>query len=57
MFFQDHLFISSINLVCILIILYRNGVFFNRAIGIWIVPNGYIEQDQFLMEKDIINKK
>ncbi len=33
-FFQDHLFISSINLVCILIILYRNGVFFNRAIGI-----------------------
>ncbi len=34
MFFQDHLFISSINLVCILIILYRNGVFFNRAIGI-----------------------
>ena len=26
-FFQDHLFISSINLVCILIILYRNGVF------------------------------
>merc|ERR1712152_79687 len=33
-FFQDHLYISSINLICILIILYRNGIFFNKAIKI-----------------------
>ncbi len=32
MFFQDHLYISSINLICILIILYRNGIIFNKAI-------------------------
>ena len=31
-FFQDHLYISSINLICILITLYRNGIFFNKAI-------------------------
>ena len=30
--FQDHLYISSINLICILITLYRNGIFFNKAI-------------------------
>ena len=33
-FFQDHLYITSINLICILIILYRNGQFFNKAIKI-----------------------
>ena len=33
-FFQDHLYISSINLICILIILYRNGIFFKQAIKI-----------------------
>ena len=33
-FFQHHLYISSINLICILIILYRNGIFFNKAIKI-----------------------
>ena len=33
-FFQDHLYITSINLICILIILYRNGIFFNKAIKI-----------------------
>lgn len=33
-FFQDHLYISSINLICILITLYRNGIFFNKAIKI-----------------------
>merc|ERR1711870_185734 len=33
-FFQVHLYISSINLICILIILYRNGIFFNKAIKI-----------------------
>jgi len=33
-FFQDHLYISSINLICILIILYRNGVFFNKLIKV-----------------------
>ena len=32
MFFQDHLYISSINLICILIILYRNGIIFNNKI-------------------------
>ena len=32
MFFQDHLYISSINMICILIILYRNGTNFNRRI-------------------------
>ncbi len=32
MFFQDHLYISSINLICILIILYRNGIIFNIPI-------------------------
>jgi len=32
MFFQDHLYISSINLICILILLYRNGIIFNKAI-------------------------
>ena len=31
-FFQVHLYISSINLICILITLYRNGIFFNKAI-------------------------
>jgi len=30
MFFQDHLYISSINLLAILIILYRNGIIFNN---------------------------
>ena len=34
MFFQDHLYISSINLICILIILYRNGIIFNNKIEI-----------------------
>ena len=34
MLFQDHLYITSINLICILIILYRNGIFFNKAIKI-----------------------
>ena len=33
-FYQDHLFISSINLVGILIILYRNGIFFNKPLDI-----------------------
>ena len=33
-FFQDHLYISSINLICILITLYRNGIFFNKVIKI-----------------------
>ena len=33
-FFQDHLYISSINLICILIILYRNGIFLNNAMKI-----------------------
>jgi len=33
-FVQDHLYISSINLICILIILYRNGIFFNNSIDI-----------------------
>jgi len=32
--FQDHLYISSINLICILVTLYRNGIFFNKAIKI-----------------------
>ncbi len=32
MFFQDHLYISSINLICILIVLYRNGIIFNTPI-------------------------
>lgn len=32
MFFQDHLSISSINLICILIMLYRNGIIFNNKI-------------------------
>ena len=29
-FFQDHLYISSINFTIIIIILYRNGIFFNK---------------------------
>jgi len=33
-FVQDHLYISSINLICILITLYRNGIFFNNSIDI-----------------------
>jgi hypothetical protein len=33
-FFQDHLYISSINLICILIILYRNGIFLNNTMKI-----------------------
>ena len=33
-FYQDHLFISDIIMAAILIILYRNGIFFNKAIGI-----------------------
>jgi len=32
--FQDHLYISPINPICILITLYRNGIFFNKAIRI-----------------------
>ncbi len=32
MFFQYHLYISSISLICILILLYRNGIIFNKAI-------------------------
>jgi hypothetical protein len=32
MFFQDHLYISSINLICILIMLYRNGIILNIPI-------------------------
>ncbi len=33
-FFQDHLYISSINLSIILILFYRNGVYFNKIIDI-----------------------
>ena len=33
-FFQDHLYISSINLLSILIIMYRNGIFFSNVIKI-----------------------
>ncbi len=33
-FFQDHLYISSINFSRILITLYRNGIFLNKAIKI-----------------------
>ena len=32
MYFQDHLYISSINLIIFLIILYRNGIIFNKVI-------------------------
>jgi hypothetical protein len=31
MFFQDHLYISSINPICILITLHRNSVFFSEG--------------------------
>ena len=34
MFFQDHLYISSINFSVILIILYRNGILLNNIIKI-----------------------
>ena len=31
-FFQDHLYINSINFTCILIILYRNGINLNQKV-------------------------
>ena len=33
-YFQEHLYISSIDFSCILIILYRNGIHLNKAIKI-----------------------
>ena len=33
-YFQDHLYLSSISFSVILIILYRNGILFNRAVKI-----------------------
>jgi hypothetical protein len=33
-FYQDHLYISSINFSCILIILYRSGIIINNAMKI-----------------------